>query len=77
MSDDTRTLLEAALKLPQADRALLAEELWRSTGPGRSLDDPDYLREVERRAALAIAGKSEGRYWNEFRAALVAETAKR
>jgi hypothetical protein len=41
MSEQVRTLLEAALRLSQSERAELAEELWRSTGPGRSLDDPE------------------------------------
>ena len=70
MSDEARTILEAALKLPEAERALLAEEIWRSTGPGRSLDDPDYLREVEQRAAKALAGPGGGRTWTEVKAAL-------
>ena len=70
MSEQARSLLEAALRLSPTERAELAEELWRSTGPGRSLDDPDYLREVERRAVAALAGRAEGRTWAEVKAAL-------
>ena len=76
-SDKARSLLEAALKLPPAERALLAEQIWRSTGPGRSLDDPDYPRELERRAVETIAGRTPGRTWAEIKAALATEAPKR
>ena len=77
MSEEARSLLEAALRLTPSERAELAEILWRSTGPGRSLDDPDYLRAVERRAAVALAGHAAGRTWAEVKAALPIGSARK
>jgi putative addiction module component (TIGR02574 family) len=76
MSEQVRTLLEAALRLTASERAELAEELWRSTGPGRSLDDPAYLREVEQRAVAALAGRAAGRTWAEVKASLPTGTSR-
>lgn len=53
MSTAHDDVLKSALSLPESDRIRLATELLDSlpgTPPGLSIEDPDFLKELERRA---------------------------
>jgi hypothetical protein len=53
MSTAHDDILKSALSLPESDRIRLATELLDSfpgTPPGLSIEDPEFLKELERRA---------------------------
>jgi putative addiction module component (TIGR02574 family) len=62
MSEDTRHLLDEALRLPMAERAKLASELLASMDGEPDADaDEAWAAEIERRATRALRGESKGR----------------
>ncbi len=61
-------ILEAVLKLPEAERLLIATRLLDTlpdTLPGLSEDDPDFLQELERRAADTEPTVSVSDLWKQ------------
>lgn len=53
MASNPHEILDAALKLPESDRLLIAARLLEtlpSDHPGLSEDDPGFLEELDRRA---------------------------
>jgi putative addiction module component (TIGR02574 family) len=66
MGEGAKKLLSQALQLPLEERAQLAADLLASID-GEPDEDVDaaWAAEIERRAARALAGKSEGRPWRE------------
>jgi Putative addiction module component len=66
MSDETRHLLDEALRLPLADRAEFAAELLASMDGAPDADaEQAWAAEISRRAERAIRGESRGRDANE------------
>ena len=66
---DTKTLLDAALALPEHDRAEIATKLLESLDPGVGEDvDEAWAIEIERRCAALDSGEAVTSDWNEFRA---------
>jgi hypothetical protein len=64
---DTAEILNAALKLPDADRLLVATRLMETLPTelsGLSEDDPGFLDELERRAADADPGVPVSKLWD-------------
>ncbi|HEY5311445.1 MAG TPA: hypothetical protein VIK18_02960 [Pirellulales bacterium] len=54
MQSDSKTIFEAALKLPENERLILVSRLLESMPEepaGLSLDDPELLNELRRRSA--------------------------
>lgn len=68
MSSRAAELLADALKLPDADRAALAEQLLASFDPtpgeADPADDADLLAELDRRAAELRRDPAAGLPWN-------------
>jgi hypothetical protein len=72
MTAATAELLDAALSLPEEERAGLAAELLASLVPATQAEErteDEWLGEVERRARAALAG-SPGVSWEAARAEL-------
>ena len=66
MSDETRHLLDEALRLPLAERAEFAAELLASMDGAPDADaEQTWAAEISRRAERAIRGESRGRDANE------------
>jgi hypothetical protein len=66
MSDETRHLLDEALRLPLAERAEFAAELLASMDGAPDADaEQAWAAEISRRAERAIRGESRGRDANE------------
>jgi len=66
MSDETRHLLDEALRLPLAERAEFAAELLASMDGAPDVDaEQAWAAEISRRAERAIRGESRGRDANE------------
>jgi len=66
---DTKTLLSAALELPEHERAEIAAKLLESLDPGASDDvDEAWAVEIERRCAALDSGEAVTSDWNDFRA---------
>jgi len=62
MSDETRHLLDEALRLPLAERAEFAAELLASMDGAPDADaEQAWAAEISRRAERAIRGESRGR----------------
>ncbi len=66
MSEAAKKLLEQALALPEADRLMIADEIWASLGEqaqeeaaGQLMDDPEFRAELERRLESVADGSAE------------------
>ena len=66
MSEAAKKLLEQALTLPEADRLMIADEIWASLGEqaqeeaaGQLMDDPEFRAELERRLESIADGSAE------------------
>ncbi|CAN5916334.1 hypothetical protein BH23PLA1_BH23PLA1_25800 [soil metagenome] len=59
MSENARKLLGDALRLPPAERAMLAEQLMSSLDASDAPIDPAWLQELDRRWAAFEAGEVE------------------
>jgi hypothetical protein len=65
MSDEARQVLEEALRLPLMERAAVAAELIASMDGEPDTDaEKAWAAEIERRAARATGGESNGRDWD-------------
>jgi putative addiction module component (TIGR02574 family) len=68
MSPETKSLLEAALALPEAERELLIERLMESLPSEQDgLTDDEMFAELERRRAEVEQGLVKPIPWTEFR----------
>lgn len=68
MSPECLALYEAALTLPEADRALLVERLLETLAPEEDeLTDDEMFAELERRRADVEAGRVTPIPWSEVR----------
>lgn len=69
MTDEADRILEAALGLPDAERAALAAVLKDSIGDGASLEQIEaaWIAEAERRREELQAGRSTGVAWQDVR----------
>ena len=68
MSTNGREVLDAALALPEADRALLAEALLDTLAPDRDATSDDALEaELDRRFAEAVRDPGATVSWSELR----------
>jgi hypothetical protein len=68
MTANLAEILEAALKLPESERLLVATRLMDtlpSELPGLSEDDPGFLDELERRAGDAEPTVQVSELWNQ------------
>lgn len=81
VTDDAMQILEAALALPEAERARLASVLQDSVTHGATQEEIDaaILEEVERRRDDLRSGRTKGVPWEEVRRKLDAmiELARR
>lgn len=68
-SDEARRILEAAMRLPDAERAALATVLKDSVGDGSSLEEIEaaWIAEAERRREELRAGRTTAVSWQEVR----------
>jgi putative addiction module component (TIGR02574 family) len=67
MTAQTKALLDAALSLPEKERALLADELWESLSPSDELMTDDQLfAELQRRDAELGKDPSAAIPWSEL-----------
>ena len=68
MSPETQSLYQAALALPEAERALLVERLLESLPPEQDeLTDDELYAELERRRADVEEGRVKPIPWSEVR----------
>jgi putative addiction module component (TIGR02574 family) len=68
MSENARTILEAALALPEAEREEIAERLLDSLPPDiNELDDEAFLAELLRRRDEMADGTDPGILWSELK----------
>ena len=77
MTAELTTILDAALRLPDADRAALAERLWKSLDDGDGEDDEgdfgdhpfaaEWDEEIRQRLEDARTGKVKSVPWEEVR----------
>jgi len=68
MARGGKKLLHEALELPIEERAELAAELIASLdGPADADVEAAWAAEIERRAARALSGESQGTAWEEVR----------
>ncbi len=68
MIPETRSLFDAALALPEADRALLAERLLETLSPeADEMSDEDLLAELDRRRTEVERGTARLIPWSELR----------
>lgn len=66
VTEGAKKLLSQAMRLPLDERAELAADLLASIDGEPDKDaDAAWAAEIERRAARALAGKSEGRPWRD------------
>ena len=66
---DTKTLLIAALELPERERAEIAAKLLESLDPDDANGvDEAWAVEIERRCAALDSGEAVTSDWNDFRA---------
>ncbi len=74
---DAVQLLEVALRLPEAQRATVADGLLESLEPpgGDSMEQEEWLAEIRRRAQAALAG-SPAVSWEEARAEINSRLAR-
>lgn len=75
---EAEALLERALRLPDAQRAQLATELFESLeGPAETMTDDEWLADVEARAERIRRGESQGIPWGEVRQRVLARLGQR
>jgi putative addiction module component (TIGR02574 family) len=68
MNPQTQAILDAALALPEAERALLAERLLESVSPeADELTDDEFFAELERRRMEVEQGLVKPIPWSEVR----------
>jgi putative addiction module component (TIGR02574 family) len=68
MDPKTRTVLDAALALPEDDRAAIAHTLLATLAPDvEEIDDEAFLAELERRSEEARRDPSATISWEELR----------
>ena len=68
MANQNQTVFEAALALPEPERALLAERLLKSLSPeAGELTDDELFTELERRRAEVEQGSVKPIPWSEVR----------
>ena len=68
MAPETQTLFEAALSLPEAERALLAERLLETLSSEEvEMTDDQLYAELERRRSDVESGRVKPIPWSEFR----------
>jgi len=66
MTTEPQAIFDAALALPEADRALLAERLLESLSPeGDELTDEEFAAELERRRAEVEQGIVKPIPWSD------------
>ena len=69
MSDEARSVLEAALRLPVEEQESLSEALLDALGPPTfdtdKMTDEEYDAELDRRAAEVLSGKCLTMTWEE------------
>ena len=67
MTAQTKALLDAALALPETQRALLADQLWDSLSPDEEgMTDDQLYGELERRDAELEKDPSAAIPWSEL-----------
>jgi putative addiction module component (TIGR02574 family) len=67
MSPQTQAILEAALALPEAERALLVERLLETLSEeGEEMTEEELLAELDRRRAEMADGTDPGIPWSEL-----------
>jgi putative addiction module component (TIGR02574 family) len=67
MTAQTKALLDAALALPETERALLADQLWDSLSPDEDgMTDDQFFAELERRDAELEKDPSAAIPWAEL-----------
>jgi putative addiction module component (TIGR02574 family) len=68
VTDETRSVFDAALALPEKDRAALAQLLLESLSEMQEdVSDDELLAELERRSAEADRGAADAVPWSELR----------
>jgi len=69
VSDEARRIYEAAMQLPDAERATLASVLEDSVGDGSSLEEIEatWIAEAERRREDLRAGRTTAVPWQDVR----------
>jgi len=69
VTDEAKRILEAAMRLPDAERAALAVVLKDSVGDGSAMDEIEvaWLEEAERRREDLRSGRSIAVPWQEVR----------
>jgi putative addiction module component (TIGR02574 family) len=67
MAPETQALLDEAVKLPEAERLLLAECLLESLSPDKNLTDEELFAELEKRRAEVEQGTVRSIPWSEVR----------
>ncbi len=68
MDPKARTVLDAALELPEDDRAAIAQTLLATLAPDvEEMDDEELLEELERRSEEARRDPSATISWEELR----------
>ena len=69
MSDEAKRIFEAAMRLPDAERAALASVLKNSVGDGSSLEEIEaaWVAEAERRREDLHAGRTTAVPWQDVR----------
>ena len=78
MSDQARHVLDEALALPIADRAVLIAELVASMDGAPDADaEAAWATEVEARARRALSGESKGKDWAAVRAEIEGRRPRR
>jgi putative addiction module component (TIGR02574 family) len=78
LEHEAEALLERALRLPDAQRARLAAELFESLeGPAETTTDDEWLAGVEARAERVRRGESQGIPWGEVRQRVLARLGHR
>jgi putative addiction module component (TIGR02574 family) len=84
MSETATKLLEQLLTLPEADRLMIADQLWESLGEEKQQElideatsDPEYQAELERRLESVENGSAKLVSWEEARADIQAELERR
>ena len=67
MAPETQALLDEAVKLPEAERLLLAERLLESLSPEENVTDDELFAELERRRTEVEQGTVRSILWSEVR----------
>jgi putative addiction module component (TIGR02574 family) len=74
MSSETQAVFDAALALPETDRALLVERLLESLPPDADeLTEEEFAAELDRRHAEFLRDPSIGIPWEEVRRQILDE----